>query len=83
MRTTIDTAGRIVIPKPIRDELRLKPGIPLEISSEGGAVVIEHAPVPKRLVNERGHLVVHADGPIPPLTDEIVRETLESIRRKL
>jgi hypothetical protein len=31
--------------------------------------------------NEQGHLVARTDRPMPPLTQELVRETLEKIRR--
>ena len=53
---------------------------PLEVSTRDGTVVIEPATVPMRLVRERGFLVVKPEVPLPPLTDELVRETLESIR---
>jgi AbrB family looped-hinge helix DNA binding protein len=36
MRLTIDKAGRVVIPKPLRDELRLEPGDVLEAERRGG-----------------------------------------------
>ena len=36
MRTTIDKAGRIVVPKALRDELSLTPGQELEISAVDG-----------------------------------------------
>ena len=32
---TIDKAGRIVIPKPLREELHIAPGDALQIESEG------------------------------------------------
>lgn len=31
----IDKAGRIVLPKPLRDELQLEPGVALEIETSG------------------------------------------------
>ena len=31
----IDSAGRVVIPKPVRDRLRLQPGDALELESDG------------------------------------------------
>lgn len=80
MRTTIDVGGKVMIPKSIRDELNLQAGSPLEVGVRDGMVVLERANVRKRLVRERGFLVVEPEEPIPPLTDEMVRQTLEDIR---
>jgi len=82
MRTTIDRAGRIVIPKAIRDKLLLSGGGDVEIEIKDDHLVISAVPVPKRMViHEDGRPVLVADGPVPVLTAEMVRETLESIRR--
>ncbi len=82
MRTTIDKAGRIVVPKPLRDELSLRPGQELEISAVGGKLEIETPPARMWLErNENGFLVARADTAMPPLTQEMVREVLEHIRR--
>lgn len=40
MRATIDKAGRLVIPKPLRDRLGLQPG-EVEISADGAALRVE------------------------------------------
>lgn len=84
MRTTIDGAGRVVVPKSIRDALGLATGTVLEIVDRDGSVVIEVAPVQKRLVKRGKGLVVEPvepSGPLPVLTAEAVRRTLESGRR--
>ena len=39
-RLTVDRAGRIVIPKPLRDELRLEPGDELELESDNDRVIL-------------------------------------------
>jgi AbrB family looped-hinge helix DNA binding protein len=68
MRTTIDRAGRVVIPKILRDALGLVPG-EVEVSRDGAAVRIE--PVPgEGAIESRGRLVIEA-GHI--LTDDDVR----------
>jgi AbrB family looped-hinge helix DNA binding protein len=41
METTIDRAGRVVIPKPIRDAAGLKPGAALSIEYRDGRIEIE------------------------------------------
>jgi len=81
MRTTIDKSGRIVVPKPMRDELGLNGGNELEISLVDGHIEIDVIPTPVRLERRDGRLVAVADREMPPLTAEMVRETLEKIRR--
>jgi AbrB family looped-hinge helix DNA binding protein len=41
MRTAIDSAGRLVIPKPIRDAAGLKAGVEVEVEYRDGKVEIE------------------------------------------
>jgi len=81
MRTTIDAAGRVVVPKALRDELGLRAGQDVEISLRDGRIEIEPVPVPMRLVNKGGILVAEPERPLPPLTTDLVRETLERVRR--
>jgi AbrB family looped-hinge helix DNA binding protein len=49
MRTVIDRAGRIVVPKPLRQAPGLKPGQPLEVRAGDGRLEIEIAPTPRQL----------------------------------
>ena len=54
---TIDQAGRVVIPKEIRDAAGISPGMPLIISSRDGRIEIE----PRRRavrIEKRGRLQV-------------------------
>lgn len=81
MRTTIDEAGRIVVPKAMRDELGLNGRNEVEISLVDGHIEIDVIPTPVRLERRNGRLVAVADREMPPLTAEMVRETLEKIRR--
>jgi AbrB family looped-hinge helix DNA binding protein len=81
MRTTIDPAGRLVIPKRIRDRLGLRGNEQVEITERDGRIEIEPAPTEVELVREGSVLVARPDCALPPLTDEIVRETLDRVRR--
>jgi AbrB family looped-hinge helix DNA binding protein len=81
MKTKIDATGRIVVPKMLRNALGLKPGQPLEISEADGRLEIEVPPTPMRLVKRGKGVVAVPDRPLPPLTDDIVRATLERVRR--
>ena len=81
MKTTIDSAGRIVVPKPLRDALGLKAGQSVEIRAGDGRLEIEIAASPMQLKKRGKGVVAVPDEPLPPLTAEEVRDTLERIRR--
>lgn len=81
MRTTIDTAGRIVIPKALRDRLGLEGGEAIEIRERDGRVEIELAPTPMSLQEADGTAFAVPENELPPLTDDIVRATIERTRR--
>jgi len=81
MVATIDSAGRIVIPKRLREELHFRPGQKLELSAVDGRLEIEHPTTPIRLEKRHGRLVAVTDQEMPTLTAEMVRDTLEKIRR--
>lgn len=70
-----------MIPKQIRDRLRLDRGRTLEIRERDGVLEIEPTPTRMSLVRRRGRLVAVPGEKLPPLTDEQVRETLERVRR--
>ena len=84
MKTTMDSAGRLVIPGEIRREAGLKPGTPLEVRWRDGRVEIEPAPMPVKLVR-RGRLLVavpeRRTGPLPAETVEQTRRVLRRERR--
>ncbi|MBS4102593.1 AbrB/MazE/SpoVT family DNA-binding domain-containing protein [Tsukamurella paurometabola] len=81
MRTTIDGAGRIVVPKAIRDAMGLDAGRAVDVTFADGRIEIEIAPA-KVHIDKGGMLpVIRAEEDLPPLTDDIIRETLEATRR--
>lgn len=83
MKTTIDRAGRLVVPKKIREEAGLSPGSELTIRVADGRIEIEPAPLDVRLV-KRGRLTVAVPRKgVPPLTEETVRRTLGRLRRRV
>jgi len=81
MKSTIDSAGRLVIPKAIRERLGLTGGQPVEIRERDGTIEIEPAPTQMKLVKRKGGPVAVPADELPSLTDDIVRTTLERIRR--
>ena len=69
MRTTIDQAGRLVIPKALRQELGLTPG-EVDITRDGAGLRIE--PIAgEGTVEVSGRLVIEGD---VQMTDDDVRE---------
>lgn len=81
MQAAIDRAGRIVIPKPLRDALGLRAGQILDLTVRDGRLEIVAAPTPMRLTRRGRGLVAIPEQDLPPLTAELVRETLENVRR--
>lgn len=82
MQTTIDRAGRVVIPKPLRDELGLRGGEEVEVTLRQGRIEIEPTSKRMHLVERDGFLAAEVEEDEgPPLTAEQVRELLERLRR--
>lgn len=81
MKTTIDTAGRIVVPKSLRQALNIKPGQVLDIRAGDGRLEIEITATPMTLKKRGKDVVAVPDIELPMLTADAVRETLEHIRR--
>jgi AbrB family looped-hinge helix DNA binding protein len=81
MKATIDAAGRIVVPKPLRQTLGLKPGQSLDIRAGDGRLEIEIAPTPMQLKKRGKGVVAVPETKMPELTAEQVRDTLERVRR--
>lgn len=70
-----------MIPKRIRERLGLRGNDQVEITERDGRIEIEPAPTGVELVREGSVLVARPERLLPPLTDEIVRETLDRTRR--
>lgn len=83
VRTTIDRAGRVVIPKAIREAAGLRPGTEFEVVEQDGRVLLEAASRLMRLVKRDGFLAAEVEGDDEPaLSTEEVRELLERVRRR-
>ena len=81
MKASIDRLGRVVVPKRIRDKLQLQGGETLEVEERDG--MIELRPVPTK-VDDRRDAAGARRAPLeqlPALTDELVRDALEQVRR--
>ena len=81
MRTAIDAAGRVIVPKVIRDELGLVAGTPLEVRVVDRRIEIEVPATAMRLEDDVHGPVAATDREMPVLTADAVRDTLERVRR--
>ncbi|HUF78722.1 MAG TPA: AbrB/MazE/SpoVT family DNA-binding domain-containing protein [Thermoanaerobaculia bacterium] len=77
--SSIDSAGRLVIPKAIREAAGLRPDTPLELRVHDGRVEIEPAPLEVRIETRRGVAVAV---PVQPVA-AVSTEEVEAIRRRI
>jgi AbrB family looped-hinge helix DNA binding protein len=83
IKLTIDKAGRIVVPKPLRERLGLKPGTELEVFDEPGGMLLRRVEEVPALVKLDG-LWVHRGTAQPGanwdrLLQEVREERLDSL----
>ncbi len=78
MHVSIDRAGRVVVPKALRDELGLSAGTPLEIDVVDGHLELSASQEPAKVVSGPHGPSIAATG--TPITDEEIRRTLEAVR---
>jgi AbrB family looped-hinge helix DNA binding protein len=78
METTIDSVGRIVVPKPLRDALGLAAGSTVDISRYGAGLQLVPSGRTARLVEESGVLVATGDTTID---DDVVFGLIDAARR--
>ena len=74
---SLDKAGRVVLPKALRDEMKLEPGDSLRIESEGERITLR--PVrPKAALKKEFGIWVYQGGP----ADESIPDLIEREREK-
>jgi AbrB family looped-hinge helix DNA binding protein len=78
MRATIDKAGRLVIPKQLRDEVGLRPG-EVEVSAYGAGLRVEPLTGEDSLDERHGRLVIPAAG--LQIDDRLVRSLRDAGRK--
>lgn len=79
MRTTIDKAGRLVIPRVLRERIGLSAGGEVELELDGAAIRIEPL-AGQELRQEDGLLLIPASG--TPLATSQVRELIDADRHR-
>ena len=77
IQITIDRVGRLVIPKEIRDEAGIEPGMALEVRCREGRIEIEPRRRPIRIVKKGRLQVAESVETGEPLTRGTVKKTGE------
>ena len=78
MKTTIDSAGRLVVPKVLRDRLGLKPGSTVDVSPYGAGLQLVAVSRTARVRTTRGAVVAESETVV---TDDDVFALLDADRR--
>lgn len=82
MKTTIDHAGRLVIPKYIRRTSGVKPGVPLEVRWKDGAIIVTPVPLAVKM-DRKGRLLVAVPAKdAPRLSADTVERTRKTLRKE-
>ncbi len=78
-RLTVDRAGRVVLPKPVRDELQLSPGDSLELESSEQEIVLRPVRGNGPLHKKCGVWVFRTG---EPLSADTVNRAINNVRRE-
>jgi AbrB family looped-hinge helix DNA binding protein len=78
-KVTLDKAGRVVLPKPLRDELELAAGDTLELESRGEQIRLRPVRRGTPLQKERGIWVYRTGRPLTAATTD---QTLRKMRKE-
>ena len=80
MVTTMDAAGRLVIPSEIRREAGIEPDTPLDVRWRDGVIEIEPQPLTVTIARKGRLLVAKPRSRIRPLRDATVERTRRQLR---
>ncbi|MGA3195457.1 MAG: AbrB/MazE/SpoVT family DNA-binding domain-containing protein [Terriglobales bacterium] len=75
---SVDQAGRLVLPKPVREQLQLEPGESLEIESFDDHIVLRPVRGNATSYKRQGILVFRTG----PLKAAVVDETIRKVRKE-
>jgi AbrB family looped-hinge helix DNA binding protein len=76
-QVTLDSTGRVVIPKEMRDELNLEPGDKLTVESDGQGVTLRPVRPEPRMRKKHGIWVFQGGG---PMSVEEINQAIDDMR---
>lgn len=82
MVTTIDPAGRLVIPVDVRREAAIEPGTPLDVRWRDGVIEIEPRPLAVSLARRGRLLVAIPTSRVKPLRSAAVEQTRRDVNTR-
>lgn len=80
MRLTVDDAGRILLPRALRERLHLALGSELDAVVEGDRLIAMPVEPVVQLFEERGRLVATTSRPVPRMTQEELLSLIDADR---
>lgn len=82
MTTTVDAAGRLVVPKAVREAAQLRPGTRVRFRVVEDGVLIEPAPLAVIFERRGGMVVAVPRTPVPTLLSEEVTKAIAEARER-
>lgn len=76
----MDTAGRLVLPKAVRERARIQPGVPLDVRVVDGRIEIESAAANVTVELRGGFWVAASAASVPALTQAQADEVTDELR---
>jgi len=81
-KVTLDSAGRVLIPRALRDELQLNPGDTFSLDSDGEQVTLKPMRQDSAMQKERGVWVFKSGAKITAAETDEALENLRSSRNR-
>jgi AbrB family looped-hinge helix DNA binding protein len=78
----MDKAGRLVVPKAVRDEAGIEAGMPLRIGVRDGRIEIEPEYAKIRIIEKNGLRIARLVDPAQPITAKAVRALTHRLRER-
>lgn len=82
--TTVDSKGRVVLPKRVRDRLDIGPGTVVSVREENGRVIVDPEDDPESIIADLETTIDEAssaESTVPDDRDPLARDHVETVRR--